>query len=307
MADDFKDEIRSRMGESAVDVVERRLDEWGVTGLNSFETNDVTNVDFNTPLPGKQPIRSSLTISDEGVTEATIRYGTFNPDTFDSHPADPQDPAMQRLKRVVEQVPYDGSLPINVDFGDAGRSPRPHLRTAVSRGGNMAERAANPATVHSGEGERGEPADPVAFVDYIIRVGEAIAAEYDDEFSTPVPGMANPPQFVVDFIDRVDEKWDVESAAPASVTETEVELEATTKEARVVFNPDGEVVRMSVTAIPSPLADWDVVISDAGWPEEATTTQRGGKRITKWDGARTDETLRLKDAARMLRNVELYG
>jgi len=296
--DDFEASIRSRMNNTVSAAVER-LGEWGATGIDTFET-DVQTIQFNTPLPGSQPINSAIVADDGIVTASTIRYGVFAPEAFDTHP-EPGSAEVRRLKRVVARVEYPGSLRVGVDFGDATRRARPHVR--IGNDGGL--------TVHEMGGGDTELSD---LVSYIIAVGAEIKDEYEDEFVSPVPGLSNAPRPVSEFVGIIDDKWDVDSAAPLSLTETELQVESSLSDGRVVFDNDGNVVRFSATVQSNPLdpdeptlSEWEQTVESAGFPGDAmtTVTPRTGKRELKWDASKSGDPLPSRDVAQMYRSLLL--
>lgn len=304
MTDDFKERIRSRMdGTTAPEAAMENLREWGATRVESFQGSNGVEVSFNTPLPGSQPIRSSVIISStDEVEEATIRYGVLDASEFAGHPSN-NPTQMQRLKDAIGRVEYDLPFTRRVDFGDAGRKPRPHLRLGSSRDPNME----TPVGV-------GDDAPTGEVIQYIIDTTEAIESEFANGYVASIPGMENAPRFIMQFADLVSDKWDVESAAPTSITETELSLDGSLKEATVVFDAEGGVVRFSAefrmspftTAVPSD-AEWQSTIDDVDLPPETTTfvRERSGKREVNWDSARSGDTADAEQIASALNSLAI--
>jgi hypothetical protein len=309
MTDDFKDEIRSRAESDPVDATVSRLKEWGATSINVADIGVGADLDFNTPFPGNQPIRSSLTIDGGAVKESVIRYGVLSKSDLGGHPqpalpGEEQPREIVRLKRAVNAPVYPGSLRVGVDFGDAGRLPRPHVRVGFTGG----------VTVH--EEVQGEPTPVADFIEWIISVGEEIRAEFDGEFVDTVPGMQNAPRFVADFIDAVSGQWDVVEAAPSSITNTEITFTEALQDATVELNEEGEVVRLSATFGTSPLAqeapseaEWRELVEDTDLPPEATAfvREQSGKREVRWDAARSGAELDRETAASALRTLSVFA
>lgn len=304
MTNEFKQRIRPRMdGTTAPKAAMESLREWGATRVESFQGSDDVEVSFNTPLPGSQPIRSSVIISSTGeVEEATIRYGVLDASEFAGHPSNNQT-QIQRLKDAVGRVEYGLPFTRRVDFGDAGRKPRPHLRLGSARDPNME----TPVGV-------GDDAPVSEVVQYIIDTTQTIESEFADEYVASIPGMENAPRFIMQFADLVSGEWDVESAAPASITDTELTLDGSLKEATVVFGPEGDVVRFSVefrmspftTAIPSD-TEWQSTIEGVDLPPEATAfvREQSGKRVVNWDSARAGDTADAEDIAAALSSLSI--
>jgi len=304
MTDEFKERIRSRMdGTTAPEAAMESLREWGATRVESFQGADGVEVSFNTPLPGSQPIRSSVIISSTGeVEEATIRYGVLDASEFAGHPSN-NPTQVQRLKDAVGRVEYDLPFTRRVDFGDAGGKPRPHLRLGSARDPNME----TPVGV-------GDDAPVGEVIQYIIDTTETIESEFAGDYVASIPGMENAPRFIMQFADLVSGEWDVESAAPASITETELSLDGSLKEATVVFGAEGDVVRFSAEFGMSPFAteppsdaEWQSTAEGADLPPEATAFVRGqsGKRVVNWDSARAGDTADADEIASALNSLSI--
>lgn len=115
-------------GSGAVSEVVEWLENWGATDIlvGRQENPDTATVDFHTPFPGDQPIRSSVDVVSGEVQEATIRYGVLDADLFAVHPTD-DEAQVDRLKHVATRsgVPDVGLVLVN--YGDPHRVPRPHV------------------------------------------------------------------------------------------------------------------------------------------------------------------------------------
>lgn len=308
MADDFKSEIRSRAGGGPVDMAISRLKDWGATSINAIDVGGNVAIDFNTPFPGNQPIHSSITLDGNEVVEATIRYGVLDKNALGGTPEpivfddEPQPEAIARLQRAVNVPVYPGSLRVGVDFGDADRQPRPHVNVGVTRG----------AEVHGAV--PGQSTPMLDFLNWMIEVGEQIREEFDAEFVETVPGLPNAPRFIAEFADRVSSQWEVESANPSSITNTEVTLTKSLAEATVEFDAEGGVVRFSATFETTPFdpqaqsdEEWQETVESVDLPEDTTAfvTDRTGKREVNWDSARAGEMASAEQVASGLTSLAL--
>ena len=307
MTDDFKEEIRARASGDPVDETIAQLKEWGATQIDTTRVADGASIDFYTPFPGNQPIKSTMTVTNGAVKESVIRYGVLSKADLGGHPAtaildERQPPEVNRLKRAVNKPIYPGSLRVGVDFGDGDRVPRPHVRAGYTGG----------ATVH--EGVEGEPTPVPDFINWIISVGEEVRAEFSEEFVEPVPGLQNAPRFITNFVDGVSGQWEIEEARPSSITNTEVSLTETLQDATVEFNEEGEVVRFSATFETSPLAgsvqsdeSWRSTVDGVEFPPETTAFVReeSGKREVNWDSARAGDTADADEIASALNSLSI--
>ncbi len=159
--------------------VERRLREWGATRINTRRTGNHASIDFNTPLPGDQPIRSGIQLEDGMVTEATIRYGVLNEDYFPTHPTN-DNGALQRLRNVVQGNDVPSGALVVVNYGDDHRRPRPHLLYGWSPEGGTIEVS---DLEYLQRGDPNEPAAPGPFMDWVQRVGRDIRREFRGEWA----------------------------------------------------------------------------------------------------------------------------
>jgi hypothetical protein len=109
--------------------VERWARAWGAEGINVtkiWARDRDANIDFASPFPGHQPIRSSISLDDGEIYEATIRYGVLDDDVFPTHPSeDPEQ--VQRLRMCATRSPLPDTGTVLVNYGDTHRVPRPHL------------------------------------------------------------------------------------------------------------------------------------------------------------------------------------
>lgn len=150
------------------------LRDWGAGDVDVHDGPTGSTVEFATPFPGDQPIRSGITF-EGGFKKSTVRYGVLDEDEFATHPAN--DPVqIRRLKRtVVDVLPVPGDTMILANFGDDHWPPRPHLllgwRPSQAGSGEVVKQATRQGDL-----------SPDEIVDYIKRVGEAIRDEYDDEY-----------------------------------------------------------------------------------------------------------------------------
>lgn len=308
MTDNFKDEIRSRAQSGPVDQAISRLKDWGATSINTVDTTQSVSIDFNTPFPGKQPIHSTITLKGGEVVESVIRYGVLDKNALGGTPTpaildEAEPPEINRLKAAVNKPIYPGSLRVAVDFGDGERTPRPHVRVGTPTSG---------VTVH--EGVNGEPTPLLDYLNWVKLVGEEIREEFDSEFVQTVPGLRNAPRFITNFADRVGSEWDVESANPSSITNTELNLTKTLGEATVEFNEKGEVVKLTAVFDTSPLApepdsdeQWQQTVDSVDMPPETTAfvTDRTAKRKVNWDSARAGDTADPEQIASALNSLAI--
>lgn len=309
MTDDFKERIRAiASANDPVETAKTVLEDWQVGMIDTHPTReDQTEILFNTPLPGNQPIASTIVVEDGEVVEATIRYGVLSKQAFDTHPSQ-SDKSLRRLKQAINRVPYPFDLERRADFGDANRKPRPHLRV-----GNRVSPADDDVGL-SGGGDK--PPAVGAFLEYVIDTSDEMRNEFANEYVKPVPGLEDAPRFIRAFIDLVSGKWDVEEARPSSITNTEVELTETLRDATVEFNEEGEVVRFSATFGTSPLArevqsdaEWRELVEDQDFPPETTAfvREQSGKREVNWDSARAGDTAGRERVASALRGLALFA
>lgn len=157
--------------------MERLLRSWGATRIATRRADDYVSIDFHTPFPGDQPIRSSVQLGDGGVVEATLRYGVLEKDYFPTHPTE-DNGAIQRLRGIVagDDMPTDGYVLVN--YGDTHREPRPHVLYGWAPTGaiEMSE------LEYLQRGEVEEPVDIEDFMGWITRVGRGIRREFRGEW-----------------------------------------------------------------------------------------------------------------------------
>lgn len=166
-----------------------RLVDWGAASIDTVETTQsvsgervsVTSIDFYTPFPGDQPIRSSITYYDGTVIEATIRYGVLDGSLYDEHPTGDTGQLL-RLRPLadVAEMPERGIVMVN--YGDTHRKPRPHLLFGWTPEGGGAVSVSDMEYLRR-EGYN-EPVDAGQFMDWIIRVGNLVRQEFRGEWVT---------------------------------------------------------------------------------------------------------------------------
>lgn len=163
---------------SGQDIVLNRLRGWDATRLDVLQSphgHDVdTQIDFHTPFPGDQPIRSGVGLRNGKVVEATIRYGVLIRSLYTEHPTNDTGTIM-RLRSAVDvpSMPQGGVIFVN--FGDTHRDPRPHLLYGWKPSGVSDNEVLAP-------GERHRPTDPGAFMDFVVAAGRAILTEFITEW-----------------------------------------------------------------------------------------------------------------------------
>lgn len=168
----------------AAPILETLLD-WGATDVNVFDSPRGVSIDFHTPMPGDQPIRSGVLVDEDGVTNATLRYGV----------ADRAGPiGLMDLVAAVKKADPPPGAQYTVNFGDLEQyPPRPHVLV----GWLPSEMVGNSTFDSTQDTEhwrphevdmayRGDPdvivahADefgavgPRAFADFMVRAGERI-------------------------------------------------------------------------------------------------------------------------------------
>lgn len=160
------------------DIVLDRLREWDATRLDVLQSPHGRGVDaqidFHTPFPGDQPIRSGIGLRNGKVVEATIRYGVLMRSLYNEHPSNDTGSIM-RLRSAVDvpSMPKGGLIVVN--FGDTGREPRPHLLYGWKPSGVEDYEVLGP-------GERHHRTDPGSFVDFVVAAGRAIMTEFFTEW-----------------------------------------------------------------------------------------------------------------------------
>lgn len=159
------------------DYIEDRLREWGATRIESRPVpgdEERYSIDFQTPFPGDQPIRSSLSVIGDAVNEATIRYGVLDESAFPTHPTDDPD-QLDRLHLVATRSGVFDVGVVVVNFGDTHRLPRPHLLL-----GWKASVSKDDEVVVANDYDRDYPVD--ATLDIIERFGENVRREFRGEW-----------------------------------------------------------------------------------------------------------------------------
>jgi hypothetical protein len=121
--------MSSDSGVPAAPSVERWARAWGaedITVTEIWARDRDANIDFASPFPGTQPIRSSISLDGGEIYEATIRYGVLDDAVFPTHPSeDPEQ--LQRLRMCATRSPLPDTGTVLVNYGDPHRVPRPHL------------------------------------------------------------------------------------------------------------------------------------------------------------------------------------
>lgn len=102
------------------------LEDWGATRITEKDVFEKTKtVDFHTPFPGDQPIRSNIVVAGDGVMKATVRYGVLDRE-FTMHPTHSRG-QIKRLKDMAFATDLPEDTIVVVNYGDPNREPRPHL------------------------------------------------------------------------------------------------------------------------------------------------------------------------------------
>jgi hypothetical protein len=295
---DYKDEIRERMG--GVGDIESLLREYGGTSIQVLDGRQKV-VDFNTPFPGDQPIRSGLEIEDGMVTRGTIRYGVLDKEQFRTGPhGDPK--SLRRLRRAVESVPAPGSLGVNVGFGDANRVPRPHIRLG------WRPDEAGVQLIETGPGGAASVADTVRFIE---AAGEQIRDEFEAEYVKPVPGVENAPLAVSEFVSATQDT-DAENimARPSSRDGYEITFTyPPAVQSRAIVTDDSDVLQYDIN-VPSgfgepDLQQWVSKTDRAGVPESAFVTVGGDQKEVSYRSSIADETLSVEEAVSQIRSLSI--
>lgn len=131
-------------------------------------------VEFRTPLPGKQVIRSSASVLDGDVRNATLRLGDLQETT--PHPSN--DPEMtERLARVVRDADPPDDVTLIVHFGNPSNIPRPHA--VLGRQPDEIVGSAD-RTVQRG----GEELSAEALPGFLERLMPLVRDEFEEEFVT---------------------------------------------------------------------------------------------------------------------------
>lgn len=134
-------------------------------------------VDFHTAMPGDQPIRSGMEVSDGGgVWKATIRFGVLDDAVFVTHPTNDPD-QMARLRQAVRTSSFPTGAFVLANYGDDHRQPRPHVH--IGWAPSVADRELE--TVADGDGSF-EP-DVFGVIGYIGQVQRSLRREYRGEWA----------------------------------------------------------------------------------------------------------------------------
>lgn len=297
MTDDFNESVRNRANAD----VKRLLREYGATGIQVLNRRE-TVVDFQTPFPGDQPIASGLEIEDGVVTRGTIRYGVLDKERFTTGPHD-HPPSLRRLRRAVETTTPPGSLAVNVGFGDADRVPRPHVRLGWRP---------NDAGVQVIQNRSGGSAPVKETVEYIKRVGKEIRDEFGDEYVDPVPGLANAPLPVSEFVNKVRRGMDATDieVRPSSRDGYEIRFTFTrADESRAIVTDEGDVLQYDVylnTGFSAPTQEeWEDRAEEVGVPDSAFVTVDGSQKEVSYRSSIADGTLSVEEALEQIRRLRL--
>jgi hypothetical protein len=168
-------------GEEEAVKIRDRLLEWGCSDIRTFPTErygeDVTQIDFNTPLPGDEPLASSMTVDQSNqVARAVVRFGVLEDAAFIQDPTN--DP--QQIRRLHDAIDTGGKPVghlIYGHYGDGRRRPRPHLVYGWQ-----------PAAVDEMHiVENGDPSNRVdvfEFIDYAEVVGRRLRRVFRGDWDT---------------------------------------------------------------------------------------------------------------------------
>lgn len=157
------------------------LREWGATRVDTFPDNSYreadTNVEFHTPFPGDQPIRSNISVADGRVVKATIRYGVLQRGRFEVHPTQSIDHRF-RLIRCAQNADQPDTGYVMVNFGDEHRVPRPHI--LYGWGANMDVETAEFNSAFQTDRDANAPVGD--FFRYIKTTGREIRSEFEEDY-----------------------------------------------------------------------------------------------------------------------------
>ncbi len=168
-------------GEDDAMEIRDRLYEWGCSNIETFPRErygeEVTQIDFNTPLPGDEPLFSSMTIDQSNqVARAEIRFGVLEDAAFIQEPTnDPQQ--IRKLHRAMDLGGKPVGHLIYGHFGDTRRRPRPHLMYGWQ-----------PATADQmhvvEDGSPNNRVDVFEFIDYAEMVGRRLRRIFRGDWDT---------------------------------------------------------------------------------------------------------------------------
>jgi len=292
---DYKDEIRERADLG----VERLLREYGATGVQVLNRRKKV-VDFRTPFPGDQPIASGLEIEDGKVTRGTIRYGVLDKSRFEVGPHN-HPPSLRRLRRAVESVPAPGTLSVNVGFGDANRVPRPHVRLGWRPDDAGLQVVQNPT---------GGSASVAEAVNFIKRAGEEVMDEFNDEYVEPVPGLANAPLSVSEFVSRLRREVEADDVGVRPSTRDGFEVVFTlppADESRAIVTDDGDVLQYDLYApigFDQPTqSEWEERVESAGVPASAFVSVSGGQKEVSYRSSIAESSLTVDETVDQFRRL----
>lgn len=166
-------------GEEAPTEIIDRLEAWGCEDIDGIQTErygeEVTQIDFTTPLPGDDPMKSSMTVDESNqVARGEIRFGVLDGDAFFQNPS--RDPQMIRQLHSTMDIPGkpQGHV-IYGHFGNVARMPRPHLMY-----GWEPRNTIDMHIVENGDPDR--RMDVFEFIDYIEMVGRRMQRSFRREW-----------------------------------------------------------------------------------------------------------------------------
>lgn len=277
------------------------LRDYGATEIDVLEQPEQTVVDFQTPFPGEQPIRSGIEIEDGFVTRGTIRYGVLDKAAFTTGPHGDRE-SLNRLAEAVEPAGQPGSLSVNVGFGDAARVPRPHVRLGWRPGDSGKQ-------IHSGTMDGSAPVAEA--IDYIRRVGENIRSAFDEEYVEPVVGVNNAPLSVAEFVSRL-QKTDAHEIRVRPSSRDAYEVVFTfpfADQSRAIVTAAGDVLQYDLyVSAGFDAADpdkWNDRVDRSGAPEMVFATVSGNQKEVSFRSSIGDGPLAVEETVDQIRSLSL--
>lgn len=175
MTDDRDPRVQRRLG-----ALRTRLDAWGATQFTETEgtkpwRDPYVRLEYHTPMPGDQPIRSHAEVAARGVVRGVTRFGVLEESASSMHRGQMPD-EVERLKAVVGAVEPPSEASIIVNFGDQHWPPRPHVIYGWKPGRDFRTGVVQ-------HGPETHPAPVAAYVDYLEQVGRRLREEYDGEWA----------------------------------------------------------------------------------------------------------------------------